>query len=243
MQQERGARLMAELDLRGTERVLDPGCGDGTLNSRFAELLPKGETISIDASEGMIGVARQKVIKNPHFVLMDINALDFSEEFDLIFPSATLHWIIDHERLLRNLRRTLRPGGLTRFSFSGGGNCSHLIDVIREAMNSTMFARYFNDFSWPWFMPAVAEYQTLVERSGYSKVQVWGKNADHWFPDAEVMIEWIDHPSLVPFLACVAPENKAAIREFVVSRMVERTPQADGRCFETFRRVNVRVRK
>jgi hypothetical protein len=47
----------------------------------------------------------------------------------------------------------------------------------------------------------------------------------------------------VPFLACVAEKDKAPFREFVVRRMIEETEQSDGRCFETFRRVNVFARK
>lgn len=243
LQQEWGAKLMAELDLRGTERVLDLGCGDGTLTARMAELVPQGEVVGVDASEGMMAVARQKVARNLRFLRLDINTLGFCEEFDVVFSSATLHWILDHERLLRNIWRSLRPGGVARCSFAGQGNCAHLIAVIREVMSSTSFSRHFQGFQWPWFMPAVAEYQALVERSGFDEVQVWGENADHWFPNAESMIQWINQPSLVPLLAHIAEGDKAAFREFVIARMVERTQAADGRCFETFRRIHLRARK
>ncbi len=243
LQQEWGIRLIAELELRGTEHVLDLGCGDGTLTARLAELVPRGEVVGVDASEGMIAVARQKIGRNLRFLLQDINALDFHEEFDVVFSNATLHWITDHERLLRNIRRSLRLGGVARFSFAGQGNCAHLIAVVREAISSIAFSKHFQGFQWPWFMPAVAEYQALAERSGFGEVRVWDENADHWFPDAESMIRWIDQPSLVPFLACVAELDKPAFREFVIARMVERTQAADGRCFETFRRVQVRARK
>ncbi len=53
------------------------------------------------------------------------------------------------------------------------------------------------------------------------------------------MIRWIDQPSIVPFLACVAEEQKKEFRDYVVKRMIEETKQSDGRCFETFRRINV----
>jgi trans-aconitate 2-methyltransferase len=243
LQQAWGATILAELGLRGTERVLDLGCGDGTLIARLAELVPQGEVVGIDASEGMLALARQKAALNLHFLLHDINALDWSEEFDVIFSSATIHWIVDHERLLRNISRSLRPGGLARLSFAGEGNCAQLIAVVREAVSSTAFCKYFQGFRWPWFMPAVADYQALAERSGFGEVQVWGENADHWFANAESMIQWIDQPSLVPFLARVADQDKAAFRQFVITRMLERTQAADGRCFETFRRIHVRARK
>ncbi len=42
LQQEWGRRLIVELELQGTERVLDLGCGDGTLTARLAESVPQG---------------------------------------------------------------------------------------------------------------------------------------------------------------------------------------------------------
>jgi trans-aconitate methyltransferase len=72
---------------------------------------------------------------------------------------------------------------------------------------------------------------------------VWGENADRFFPDAEAMINWVDQPSLVPFLAHVTDEVKSPFREFVVRRMIEETRRDDGRYFETFRRINVFARK
>jgi trans-aconitate methyltransferase len=105
------------------------------------------------------------------------------------------------------------------------------------------FSRYFADFKWPWYMPSVNEYEALAENSGLSDVQVWGENADRFFPDAETMTRWIDLPILVPFLACVAEKDKASFREFVVRKMIEETRHGDGRCFETFRRINVFARK
>jgi trans-aconitate 2-methyltransferase len=73
--------------------------------------------------------------------------------------------------------------------------------------------------------------------------RVWGENADRYFADAEEMIKWIDQPSLVPFLAHVPDGAKVRFREYVIGRMIEGTRQDDGRCFETFRRINVSAHK
>ena len=59
-QKEWGTKLIAELGLQGTERVLDLGCGDGALTAKIAALLPHGEALGIVASRSMIDVAWQK---------------------------------------------------------------------------------------------------------------------------------------------------------------------------------------
>ena len=63
-QKEWCAKLISELSLKGDERVLDLGCGDGTITARIAELVPNGEVVGIDSSTGMIDVAKSNGI-NP----------------------------------------------------------------------------------------------------------------------------------------------------------------------------------
>jgi trans-aconitate 2-methyltransferase len=238
-QKEWGAKVIAELALRGDESVLDLGCGDGVLTSMIADQLPRGRVLGIDASQGMIDAAMPKASANLDFRLMDIDDLDFEEEFDVIFSNATLHWVKDHCKLLCNVRRALRPSGRVRFDFAGEGNCINFFETIREAMALDPFASAFDGFEWPWYMPSVADYTALASESGLRNVRVWGGNADRYFPDKEAMIRWIDQPSLVPLLPRLPESERGAFRDYVVRRMVERTLQADGTCFETFRRINL----
>jgi trans-aconitate 2-methyltransferase len=237
-QKEWGTKLIAELGLIGSEHVLDLGCGDGALTSQTAELVPDGDVLGIDASQGMIDAALPKERDNLHFRKMDINDLDFENKFNIVFSNATLHWVTDHQRLLQNTYRALSVGGRIRFQFAGDGNCVNFLAVVREAMALEEFRIYFAGFEWPWYMPSVDEYKGLAGSSGFRDVRVWGENADRYFPNVEAMIKWIDQPSLVPFLAYITDPVKDSFRDFVVSSMIGRTEQEDGRCFETFRRIN-----
>jgi trans-aconitate 2-methyltransferase len=238
-QKEWGTKLIAELGLIGSEHVLDLGCGDGALTGQIAELLPDGDILGIDASQDMIDAALPKERSNLHFRRLDINDLDFEDQFDVVFSNATLHWITDHRRLLRNVRRAFRAGGRLRFQFAGEGNCASFFAVVHEAMTQEEFHPFFAEFEWPWYMPPVSEYERIAQSSGLRDIRVWGENADRFFPDVEAMVRWIDQPSLVPFLARIADPMKGSFRNFVVSSMIDRTKQEDGRCFETFRRINV----
>jgi trans-aconitate methyltransferase len=242
-QKEWGQNLISEIRFAGTESILDLGCGDGALTSQLAALVPNGRVLGIDASSGMIQTAKQCKQSNLEFVLLDINAIDFQEEFDLIFSNATLHWILDHKRLLENCHRALRSGGTIRFNFAGDGNCSNFYAVIKKAMELDDYQEFFQEFTWPWYMPSVHDYQELVKQIRFNDIRLWDENADRHFPDEETMTRWIDQPAIVPFLRLVPESRKADFRHFVVLAMIERTKKGDGTCFETFRRINVLAHK
>ena len=108
---------------------------------------------------------------------------------------------------------------------------------------SQTYSEYFENFIWPWFMPRLEEYEKLVRQHGFRELSVWEENADRYFENQEEMIKWIDQPSIVPFLKHLPEIRKERFRNEVVHRMVRRTIQPDGTCFETFRRINVFARK
>lgn len=180
-QKEWGDRILAAIDFKGDERVLDLGCGDGVLTSHIAELVPKGEVVGIDGSEGMIAAASEKRRPNLKFFLQDINDIEFENEFDLVFSNAALHWVKDHRMLLANVSRALRPGGRVRFNFAADGNCSHFYQVTREAMAQERFRHCFEQFKWPWYMPSVEEYEDLVRESGLRETKVWARTPTGFF--------------------------------------------------------------
>jgi trans-aconitate 2-methyltransferase len=242
-QKEWGNKIIAEFQFTGNERILDLGCGDGVLTAQLAELVPAGFVLGLDSSPSMIEAALGLRKNNLEFRIQDINSLDYREEFDLVFSNATLHWVKDHNRLLANCCICLKKEGKVRFNFAGEGNCSNFFRAVREAMALSRYSPYFGSFEWPWYMPSVTEYESLVKQAYFREAKVWGENADRFFPDKEAMIKWIDQPSLVPFLEILPGTEKKGFRYYVVDRMLEMTLQPDGRCFEAFRRINLSAKK
>ncbi|WP_029914722.1 class I SAM-dependent methyltransferase [Pelobacter seleniigenes] len=241
-QKEWGAKLIAEFSFKGTEQILDLGCGDGAITAKLAEQVPNGHVLGIDASEGMIASATHNHrLPNLEFQRVDINAIRYTEKFDIIISNATLHWIKDHRNLLTNVHAALKDHGVARFNFAADGNCSHFFAVIKKVIALPAFAKYFSSFVWPWYMPDIEDYRTLAARVPFAQLEVWGENADRYFPDAEALIRWIDQPSLVPFIKCVAEPDRAEFRSTVVNAMLQETVQPNGTYFETFRRINLRA--
>ncbi|ODS35410.1 MAG: methyltransferase type 11 [Candidatus Altiarchaeales archaeon WOR_SM1_86-2] len=242
-QRKWGNKLIDELELEGSEKILDLGCGNGLTTRELAKRVPGGRVIGVDWSSSMLETAETHKTGNMELILLDINEMAFDREFDLVFSSAMLHWIPDHERLLGNIYSALKPGGFMRVQFGRDGNCSNFFAVAREVMKTRDFEGHFRGFVWPWYMPKLEEYEKLLSKTKFKNCRVWGENADHYFPDEESMINWIEQPSIIPLIAALPKNLRASFRDEVVERMVKRTKKADGRYFETFRRINVYAEK
>jgi trans-aconitate 2-methyltransferase len=220
------------------------GCGDGVLTHQLAEQVPNGLVLGIDSSPSMIDTAEELTEANLQFKLMDITKIKFENQFDLIFSNATLHWIKNHEELLRTCHLALKANGMIRFNFAGDGNCTQFNMTVKETMRSPKYAEYFREFDWPWFMPTVEQYRDLMSRTEFKEHRVWEENVDRHFTTQEEMAKWIEQPSIIPFLRNIPDEQtKKEFTNHVVTRMVQETRKDDETFFETFRRINVTATK
>src|SRR4051794_7663882 len=130
-----GAKVLDRLQLRGDEVALDCGCGTGKLTAELLDRLPNGRVIAVDRSANMLEVAAAFLTPRfgdrVTFRQADLQTFDVSElgfAVDLIFSTATFHWIPDHERLFRNLFSLLQPNGCLAAQCGGGPNLARLAE-------------------------------------------------------------------------------------------------------------------
>ncbi len=242
-QQEWGNKLISELNLKGDEDILDLGCGNGLLTANLAELVPNGNVIGIDASEGMIEVAKEKERNNLKFKLMDLNEFSLDCQFDFIFSNAALHWVKNHNRLWKNIHKILKSNGFVRFNFAADGNCSHFFKIIREVIEFEEYRKYFSGFQWPWYTPTLDEYENILKDFVFSELNIWEENKDRFFPDKEAVIRWVNQPNIVPFLEYIPEDKKELFRVIVIKQMTKEALQENGKYFEKFRRINIFAKK
>jgi ubiquinone/menaquinone biosynthesis C-methylase UbiE len=96
------------------KRILDLGCGPGTLTLQLAAAVgPDGSVVGIDLAAGMIEEATRAMIPGlpVRFELMDIEDLRFPDAcFDAAVSGHSLQFCPDLARALREARRVLAPG-------------------------------------------------------------------------------------------------------------------------------------
>ena len=107
---------LRHLALLGAERVLDAGCGPGTITRTIAQALPQGCVTGVDREPRYIDYARSKAasehIDNIEFAIGDAFNLPFeSGQFDVLWSKHVLHWLNERGAALREFKRVVRPGG------------------------------------------------------------------------------------------------------------------------------------
>lgn len=106
--------VVAFLDPRPDDRILDLGCGVGHTLRRVAPLVR--QAVGADATEGMLAGARalmaQEGITNVTLVVAEAMALPFAAgEFDGVTCRLAAHHFADAARAFAEVARVLRPGG------------------------------------------------------------------------------------------------------------------------------------
>ncbi|MFC3449069.1 GrpB family protein [Amycolatopsis speibonae] len=108
------------------KRVLDVGCAAGHLSALLAAR--GADVLGVDASEGMVAVARDKFGDVAKFETADVTRpLTFVEDasIDVITASLVLHYLKEWAPALAEFRRVLKPGGLLVFSVHHPGEDWH----------------------------------------------------------------------------------------------------------------------
>ena len=103
--------------LRPGQRLLDVGCGPGSITADLALLVAPGEAIGVDAAADVVAHAEEHArdlgIENLRFDVADLFALGFADaSFDVIHLHQVLQHVEDPVAALVELRRVLDPEGV-----------------------------------------------------------------------------------------------------------------------------------
>jgi trans-aconitate 2-methyltransferase len=214
-----GVEVLERLELRGDEAALDAGCGSGRVTERLLDRLPRGSLLAVDGSKAMIDKARERLGDRASYLVADLTELAVAEQFDLVFSTATFHWVLDHERLFERLRSALRPGGRLVAQCGGEGNVAQHAAAIEEVGSRPEFAPHFHDAPaalWNFAGPEETEARLLA--AGFADARCWLEPKP---VTPEDPLKFTMTATMVPQLASLPEELRLPFAEAVLASSPE----------------------
>ncbi|KIY43201.1 S-adenosyl-L-methionine-dependent methyltransferase [Fistulina hepatica ATCC 64428] len=103
--------------LRPDMRILDVGCGPGSITVDLARLVPQGSVTGIEYIETPLGIARafaaSQGMSNVDFAVGDVHELAYPDDsFDMVHAHQVLQHVRDPVLALHEMRRVTKPGGI-----------------------------------------------------------------------------------------------------------------------------------
>lgn len=222
-----GRELISALKVSGKERILDLGCGDGKITAKISEAVPHGCVLGLDSSMEMIEYAKsaypKKIYPNLAFVCGDMRTFDYTDTFDRVFSNAALHWVKEQDRVLYNIYRSLKPGGLMVIQMGGKGNAGDVFECIDRLLDSEPWKSYFVDFGFPYTFPDRDEYLSLLFKEGFMNCIVQMKNKDMTHNGLEGFSGWV-RTTWMPYLNRLPPGLKPEFISAVYNEYIRSFP-------------------
>ena len=168
-----GMEVLGRLELSGDETVLDAGCGSGRVTEELIKRLPGGHVLAVDGSQAMIAEARGRLGDRASYLVSDLSELEIDEPVDLVFSTATFHWILNHDRLFRRLRAALRPGGRLVAQCGGEGNIAEHARAIATVAAKPEFGPHLSEVTGVWNFASPAETEDKLGNAGFAEARCW----------------------------------------------------------------------
>ena len=219
--------LLSKISIRGDERVLDIGCGDGKITAQISRLVPGGSVVGLDNSPEMLSFARSQFPAEEwpglEFQHGDARDLQYNDRFDLVLSFAALHWVLDHRPVLAGIRRSLRSRGRVFLQFGGRGNAASVLDIAGKMIAEDKWCRYFEGFGFPYAFYGPEEYGTWLDASGLRTIRVDLLPKNMVQRGREGLASWIESTWL-PYIERVPEELRSDFIHSVVDRYIQLHP-------------------
>ncbi|HEX5526611.1 MAG TPA: methyltransferase domain-containing protein [Solirubrobacterales bacterium] len=168
-----GMEVLERLELRGEETAVDAGCGSGRVTAELIERLPRGRVIAVDGSAAMVEKAKERLGGRADYLVADLAELELEEPVDLVFSTATFHWLPDHDALFGRLRAALKPGGRLVAQCGGKGNVATHTQAIAAVAADPDYAQHLTEAKGLWNFAGPEETEARLREAGFTEVRCW----------------------------------------------------------------------
>jgi trans-aconitate 2-methyltransferase len=208
LQRSMAEEVLALLEIKGDERILDIGCGNGKTTGEIAARVPRGSVVGVDFSSNMVDFANSQYAAshtNLEFQVADARQLPFTSEFNLVVSLNALHWVPEQELALKSIHAALKPEGRAHLRLvpKGEHHGERLEDVLEDTRLSSRWERYFEAFHDPYLQLTAQQYAELAAKSGFevrsvhTVAKAWDfESREAFFAfGAVTFVEWLQYLS------------------------------------------------
>ena len=238
-----GQRVIARLQPRQGERILDLGCGTGRLTAQIAAAVDVGRVVGLDRSGAMIAVARDASEEKRDAVLVYVQGdgatLPFASVFDAVFSAATLHWIHNHPAVFNSVFVALTAGGRFVAQCGGAGNLHRLLERAAPLMSIEPYAPYFRGWEDPWNFADAETTARRLSAAGFVDVKTSSEPAPVDLRDAKAFAEFIAVVCIRHHLDRLPPE----LREPFTAQLTDEYRRDSCSFVLDYQRLNIDARK
>jgi len=211
---EWGMEVLERLELRGDEVAVDAGCGSGRVTAELIERLPDGHVIAVDGSAAMVEKAKERLGDRADYLVSDLVELELPAQVDLVFSTATFHWIGDHDALFRQLRALLEPGGRLVAQCGGHGNVAELGRAIAAVAARREFGQHLTQAKGLWNFAGPEETEARLRNAGFADARCWLEPKPVQPPRP---LEFVSTVTLGPILDQLPTEKRQSFAEGVLA--------------------------
>jgi len=228
--------LAARINIENPENIMDVGCGPGNSTNVLSSRWPESNIIGIDSSASMIESAR-KNYPNMKWRIEDVTKMETEEKYDIIFSNATIQWIPDQEKLIRDLVGMLESNGSLAVQVPMYHNMpvSHAIETVslterwKEQTSGASDAFTFHS----------SDYYYDIMTAKVKSINVWETSYYHIMQSHQNIVEMIKSTGMRTFLDTLdTQEEKIEFEKDVLKEITKvYTLQKDGNVLFPFKRL------
>lgn len=132
------------LNIEPNSRILDLGCGTGSLFQSLLDVVPEAELLGLDLSTEMLDIAREKLPDSIELVVGSADNLPFADEsFNLVISTSAFHYFPNPVSVITEAKRVLKTNGrLVITDWCRDYWTCRLLDLWLRWFNSSHFRTY-----------------------------------------------------------------------------------------------------
>jgi len=201
-ERDRAARdLLARLPhVLTPAEVWDLGCGAGQHAVWLRQRFPEARVRGLDSSDAMLEQARSRGA-DIDWRQGDISGWAPARPADLIWANASLHWLPDHQALLRRLVANLAAGGVLAVQMPMAHETRHHSLLREVAAQGPWAAALAGVGAIAPLLEPEAYYSVLAETCG--DIDIWSTTYLQALGGADAVLEWMKGTALRPYLAAL----------------------------------------